>query len=146
MDFRDSPEEAAFRAEVRAWLERHAPPYVTRSRSADGGEERLRVAADWQRELFESGYGALGWPEEHGGRPGPAIQRYLVVEEAARLGAPWHLNMAVTLGWCAPALLAFGTEAQQAAHVRAMLSGAPIEQISLRSGSRKSSEAHDRDH
>ena len=126
MDYRDTPEEARFRSEVRAWLETHLPPFTARWRSAPGGEERLAVAADWQHELFEGGYGALGWPAEHGGRAAAPVERYLVVEEAARLGAPWHLNLAVTLGWCAPALLAFGTPAQQRDHLRPMLAGREI--------------------
>ena len=126
MDFRDSVAEAAFRAEVRGWLEQHLPPFQERNRGATDGEERLRVAAGWQRELFDGGYGTLGWPEEFGGRPATLIERYLAVEELARLGAPWHLNMAVTLGWCAPALLAFGTETQKEQHLRKMLSGGEV--------------------
>src|SRR5579872_4684810 len=126
MDFRDSPAEAAARAEVRAWLEAHLPPHLERQRRARDGRERLAAAAAWQAELFAGGYGALGWPEEHGGRAASSVERYLVVEEAARLGAPWHLNLAVTLGWCAPALLAFGTPEQQRAHLRPMLAGEEI--------------------
>lgn len=126
MDFRDSPAEAEFRARVHAWLAGHLPHFQERYRAAGDGEERLRAAADWQRELFEGGYGALGWPEEFGGRAASPIERYLTVEEAAKLGAPWHLNLAVTLGWCAPALLAFGTPAQKERHLRAMLSGREV--------------------
>jgi alkylation response protein AidB-like acyl-CoA dehydrogenase len=126
VDFRDSPAEASFRAEVRAWLEVHLPPHLERHRAAPDGLGRLRAAAAWQAELFAGGYGALGWPEEHGGRPAGPGERYLVVEESARLGAPWHLNLAVTLGWCAPALLAFGSPAQRSAHLRRMLEGAEI--------------------
>src|SRR5207248_10712885 len=93
---------------------------------APDGRERLRVAAEWQGELLAGGYGALGWPEEHGGRPAASVERYLVVEEAARAGAPWHLNMAVTLGWCAPALLAFGTEEHRNRHLGEMLAGREV--------------------
>ena len=126
MDFRDTPAEAAIRAEVRGWLEEHLPPHLEQHRAAGDGQERLKASAAWQAELFEGGYGALGLPEEHGGRPASSVERYLVVEEAAKLGAPWHLNLAVTLGWCAPALLAFGTAEQQRAHVRRMLAGEEI--------------------
>jgi len=126
MDFRDSPEEARFREEFRSWLEAHLPPHRERYRAAATGEERLRAAAGWQAELFRAGYGALGWPLEHGGRPSSALERYLVVEESARAAAPWHLNMAVTLGWCAPALLAFGSEAQCRQHLQEMLGGREV--------------------
>jgi alkylation response protein AidB-like acyl-CoA dehydrogenase len=126
MDYRDSPDEAAFRAEVRAWLEKHLPPFKARAEADPSSEERLRIAADWQHELFEGGYGALGWPEKFGGRESTSIERYLVVEESAKLGAPWHLNMSVTLGWCAPAIHVFGTEQQQDAHIRKMLAGEEV--------------------
>ena len=121
MDFRDTPEEAAFRRGVRAWMEDRLPPFVERFIAEPGTEQRLRVAADWQRELFDGGYGALGWPEEYGGREATPVQRNIVVEEQANLGAPWQLNLTVTLGWCAPALLGHGTEAQKNQHLGKML-------------------------
>jgi alkylation response protein AidB-like acyl-CoA dehydrogenase len=126
MDFRDSPEEAAFRSEVRSWLEEHLPPFKQRLEAGPDSQERLRIAADWQRELFEGGYGALGWPGEFGGQEANSIEKYLVVEESAKLGAPWHLNMSVTLGWCAPAILTFGTEAQKQSHLQKMLEGGEV--------------------
>lgn len=126
MDFRDSPEEAAFRAEIAAWLEAHLAPFRERLSAKPPSEERLRIAADWQHELFEEGYGALGWPEEFGGRQSNPMERYLVVEESAKLGAPWHLNMSVTLGWCAPAILTFGTDPQRREHISKMLEGREI--------------------
>jgi alkylation response protein AidB-like acyl-CoA dehydrogenase len=126
MDYRDSPEEAAFRERLNGWLQEHLGPYKERLTGNPPSEERLHVSADWQHELFEGGYGALGWPEAFGGRPASAMERYLVVEESAKLGAPWHLNMSVTLGWCAPALLTFGTEQQQRGHLPQMLSGREI--------------------
>jgi alkylation response protein AidB-like acyl-CoA dehydrogenase len=126
MDYADSPPEAAFRAEVRAWLEQHLPPYCARLQASPGPEERLRIAAEWQHELFGRGYGGLGWPAEYGGRDATPFERYVAVEEAARLGAPWHLNMSITLGWCAPALLTFGTPAQRQAHLPRMLAGEEV--------------------
>lgn len=126
MDYRDSPEQRAFRSEVRAWLEQHLPPFRARIQASPTSLERLNVAAEWQHELFEGGYGALGWPDKFGGREANIIERYLLVEESAKLAAPWHLNMAVTLGWCAPAVLTFGTEKQQQEHLRKMLAGDEI--------------------
>jgi alkylation response protein AidB-like acyl-CoA dehydrogenase len=121
VDFRDTAEEAAFRTEVRGWLEAKLPPFRERFLAAANSEERLRIAADWQGELFDSGYGALGWPEEYGGRDATVVQRNILVEEQANTGAPWQLNLTVTLGWCAPALLTHGTEDQKQAHLPKML-------------------------
>lgn len=126
MDYRDSPDEAAFRSQVRTWLEDHLPPFQKRLLTSSASEGRLRVSADWQHELFEGGYGALGWPSEYGGRDATPIEKYLLVEESSKLAAPWHLNMSVTLGWCAPAILSFGTEEQKKTHVRKMLEGKQV--------------------
>jgi alkylation response protein AidB-like acyl-CoA dehydrogenase len=126
VDYRDSPQEAAFRADVRGWLEEHLPPFKERQEKSTSSEERLQIAADWQNELFVGGYGALGWPPEFGGREANSLEKYLVVEESAKLGAPWHLNMSVTLGWCAPALLTFGTDEHQQTHIRKMLEGLEV--------------------
>ena len=126
MDYRDSPLEAAFRRDVRAWLEEHLPAFKERQAKSGSSQERLKIAADWQHELFEGGYGALGWSDEYGGREANSIEKYLVVEESAKLGAPWHLNMSITLGWCAPAIEVFGTAEQKVAHIAKMLEGKEI--------------------
>lgn len=126
MDFRDSPQEAALRAEIRGWLEAQLPPFKQRAEKAATSEERLHIAADWQHQLYQGGFGALGYPEEFGGREASMLERYLLGEEASRLGVPWHLNMSVTLGWCAPALLAHGTDEQRKSHLVKMLSGKEI--------------------
>ncbi len=76
--------------------------------------------------LFEAGYGAIGWPEEYGGRPGSGVERFIVTQEQAEIGTPDHLNMSITLGWCVPALLNYGTKEQQDAHVPKMLRGEEI--------------------
>lgn len=84
MDFRDTPEEAAFRAEVSAWLEANA----TR-KSAEGDtfgedlteEERVAAARDWQRKKAEAGYAAITWPEDMGGRGGTPIQQVIYGQE-----------------------------------------------------------------
>lgn len=126
MDYRDSPDEAAFRSQVRTWLEEHLPPFQKRILESADSHERLMISADWQHELFEGGYGALGWPAEFGGRDATPIEKYLLVEESSKLAAPWHLNMSVTLGWCAPAILTFGTDEQKRAHVQKMVEGRQI--------------------
>ncbi len=126
MDPRDTAEESAFRSEVQEWLDRAVPRYREAYAKTRDSEERLRISADWQGELFASGYGAIGWPQSYGGREGSGVQRFIVAQEQAEAGAPWHLNMSITLGWCVPALLAYGTEEQKDAHVAKMLRGEEI--------------------
>ena len=70
MDLRDSPEEAAFRTEVRAWIDAHLPAELRGSR---GGAARFEGPAmrDWSRKLHEAGYAGLTWPKEYGGTGAP---------------------------------------------------------------------------
>src|SRR2546423_11046526 len=68
MDLRYSPEEEAFRAEVRAWLDANLPP-DWRHRGVGGyrEEEDEEIQREWQRRLYESGWLPLAWPRETGG-------------------------------------------------------------------------------
>src|SRR5512139_362696 len=69
MDFRDSPKEAAFRAEARAFLEAHKPARWEHPFAEDVDEEKLLAGSKaWQKTLFENGWGAILWPREYGGR------------------------------------------------------------------------------
>ena len=65
MDLRDTPEEAAFRAEVRAWLEENIPSEMTGPRSSEA--EYQRAWHEWSRRLAAQGYAGLTWPQEYGG-------------------------------------------------------------------------------
>src|SRR3546814_18638487 len=82
-----SPEDEAFRQEVRAFLADRMPPeFATRT---DTG---LRMSKEdhvrWQRILFEKGWIAPGWPVEHGGTGWTALQKHIFEEECALAGAP----------------------------------------------------------
>ncbi|MEB4207850.1 acyl-CoA dehydrogenase family protein [Mycobacterium sp. 94-17] len=82
MDFRDSPEEAAFRERLRAWLAAHAKEF-----SGSGDEYWLRMA-DWHRALYENGFFGLSWPRDWGGQDLPPVYDVIVDEELVRAGAP----------------------------------------------------------
>ena len=78
MDFDDTPGEAAFRAEVHAWLAANAPP----ARHRRGDEARLgpshvnlEEARAWQAKKAAKGYARITWPKEVGGFGGSAIQQ-----------------------------------------------------------------------
>ena len=68
MDFKLSPEEKAFRDELRAWLEAHAPRDWARLRPTLDTEARAQFLIDWQRRLHAAGYVELHWPVAYGGR------------------------------------------------------------------------------
>ena len=78
MDFEDTPEEAAFRAEARAWLSANAPtPEEARKmgRETTNEAEALKRAKAWQAKKADSNWACLHWPKEFGGRGATPIQR-----------------------------------------------------------------------
>src|SRR2546427_7009894 len=77
MDFSDTPEEAGFRGEARAFLQKNAEPrggMFETWESRYGEAEALRRAKDFQRRKAEAGLAGITWPKEYGGgggAPGP---------------------------------------------------------------------------
>lgn len=115
MDLTESTGDAAFRAEVRAWLEDNLAGEWGALRGL-GGPGREHEAHDerlaWNRHLAAHGWTALGWPEEYGGRGLSLWQQVIFHEEYARANAPAGVNhLGETL--LGPTLIAFGTPAQQ---------------------------------
>ena len=113
MDFRDSPSEAAFRAEATAFLEAHAPRQF-RSYTTEGAdmEEVFREHVAWQKTLAAHGWGALTWPKAYGGRGLGPIEQIIWNEELTKRGAA-HSMLAVGIGMAGPTLIAHGTDAQK---------------------------------
>src|ERR671938_1000889 len=110
MDLRDTPEEAAFRAGVRAWLEANLP----------AGDPR-----EWSRKMYDAGYAGLTWPEEYGGRSAPYSHQAIVLEEFARAEAPQHMGV-IGLGMAGPTIMAHGTEEQKQRYLSKILSAEEI--------------------
>ena len=81
MDLSDSPEHAAFRKEVRAWLKTNVPAW-RKDRSGDSLEyddpKRITRAKEWQRKLYAAGYVAMGWPREYGGQGADVMKQTIV--------------------------------------------------------------------
>src|SRR5215208_5524394 len=110
MDLRDTPDEAAFRESVRAWLRDNLP--------AESGRE-------WSRKLHDAGYAGLTWPEEYGGHGASYAQQAIVLEEFARAEAPQHMNV-IALGMAGPTIMAHGTEEQKRRYLPKMLTAEEI--------------------
>jgi len=129
VDFDDTPEEAAFRAEARAWLEAHAIPKGHPDdfsagiwSSAYREEEYVARCRAWQRTLFEGGWAGITWPTAVGGRGGRPIEQAIFNQEQARFGVS-SAAFAIAIGMVGPTILAHGTRAQQARFLPAMLRG-----------------------
>jgi alkylation response protein AidB-like acyl-CoA dehydrogenase len=124
VDLRDSPEEAAFRAEIRAWIEANLPAELRGSR---GGAARFEgpESRDWSRKLYEAGYAGLTWPKEYGGYGAPWNLQAIALEELARAEAPQHIGV-IGLGMAGPTIIAHGTEAQKQRYLSKILSAEEI--------------------
>jgi alkylation response protein AidB-like acyl-CoA dehydrogenase len=82
LDFRDSAEEAAFRARLRSWLSLHASNFPS------SGDQYWSRQGEWHRALYDGGFFGLSWPREYGGQDLPPVYDVILDEELARAGAP----------------------------------------------------------
>ncbi len=107
--------DAAFRAEVAAWMCEHLSGRYAplKHRGGPGDEEfepELRKA--WERELAAGGWTCVGWPREAGGRGLSIAQQVIFHEEYARAGGPGRMGH-IGEGLIGPALIRFGSAAQK---------------------------------
>jgi alkylation response protein AidB-like acyl-CoA dehydrogenase len=109
MDFADSSQEAAFRAEARAWLEGHAPSFSGPVRSEQDGLARAKA---WQKAKADAGWACIRWPREYGGRGASALEEIIFGEEEAKFELPSGF-LGIGLHTCAGAILACATEEQK---------------------------------
>src|SRR6478736_417068 len=123
MDLRDTPDEAAFRAEVRSWLEANVPTEMSGPRSNE--EEYASAWNAWSRKLADAGYAGLTWPKEYGGSGAPYPHQAIFLEELARAEAPSHLGV-IGLGMAGPTIIAWGTEEQKGRYLSKILSADEI--------------------
>lgn len=116
-----TPQDKAFRADVRAFLSTALSPALRRA-----GDRRTSVYADhssqmaWQAILHAKGWAAPAWPVEHGGAGWNAVQRQIFTRERVAAGAPPTSPMGIEQ--VGPAIMAFGTDAQKAFFLPRLLS------------------------
>ena len=130
MDFEDSPEEAAFRAEARAWLDAHAKPKVKREAS-DPLDERsdpaaMRKAQEWQKTKADQGYARITWPKGMGGIGGTPMQSIIFGQEESKYDVPTGAAFAIGLGMCIPTVMAYCGDETKARYVKPAVEGQEI--------------------
>ncbi len=126
MDFNDSPEEAAYRAEVRAWLEANAPKTaVGRDDMEGGGADTMAASKAWQAKKAAAGYAQITWPKAWGGPGGTPIQQVIFNAEEARYPVPPN-PFQIGLGMCVPTVMAFADEETKKRFVGPALRGEEI--------------------
>jgi len=121
VDLNDTPAQAAYRAEARAWLDEHKSQAPARLGSyEDQGYVDARRA--WQRKLAQAGLAAVTWPVEVGGRGQGPIEQVTVNQEIERAGVPGILDV-IGIGMLGPCLIAHGSEEQRSRYLGPMLHG-----------------------
>jgi alkylation response protein AidB-like acyl-CoA dehydrogenase len=123
VDLRDTPDEAAFRAELRAWIEANLPEA---NRGGRGGAQRFEeFGREWSRKLYDAGYAGLTWPKEYGGAGAPYSYQAIFYEEMAAAAAPPHIGV-IGLGMAGPTIMVHGTDEQKSRHLQKILSGEDV--------------------
>ncbi len=132
MNFDDSPEEAAFRAEVRAWIAANAPyEHQAALEQAGFGQPALPagdvIAASkaWQKKKADAGWACLHWPKDYGGRGATPIQRVIWQQEEgvyAKLAGVFIIGQ----GMIAPTLMAYAAEEHKQRYLPPLASGEEI--------------------
>lgn len=125
MDLTYSHDDERFRVEVRGWLEVEVPRHGAPPPAGDWPARRA-YDTDWQRKLHDAGYAGLHWPVEFGGRGLPVSQQLVYLEEYARANAPYISVNFVGMMHAGPTLIAEGTDAQRAFHLRPILRGESV--------------------
>ncbi|HXW84121.1 MAG TPA: acyl-CoA dehydrogenase [Candidatus Binataceae bacterium] len=123
MDFNYSPEDEAFRKELRTWLDANKqfapkPRDIMFDERDDDFKDRVR----WHKKLHEGGWVAINWPRQYGGRGLSVLQRLVYGEEMNRagVGEP-YLGMGISL--LGPTLIHWGNEEQKQRYLPKILSG-----------------------
>ena len=120
MRYAYTPEQVAWRDEVRAFVRRHVTPALVAEMRQAGNEGDGPLARGFHRQLFEKGWWGIGWPKEFGGLGRSAIDQFIFVEEMETAGAP---AMQLTIRSVAPTILRAGSEEQKARWLPPILRG-----------------------
>jgi len=120
MDLNFTPEELAFRAEVRQWVAENLPKDLSHKvfNSLRLSEDDIRR---WAKILGSKGWLGYGWPKQFGGPGWTAIQKHLFEEECALAGAPRIMPFGPVM--VAPVIMAFGTPEQHQRFLPGIASG-----------------------
>src|SRR3954468_21912225 len=132
MNFEDTPEEAAFRATARQWIDANAPKELEAELANSSlGRIRLKhadiveVGKAWQKKKFDAGWACLHWPKDYGGRGATLIERVIWQQEEGvygKLTQPFQIGE----GMCGPTVMAWGGEAHKQHYLPKLASGEHI--------------------
>jgi 3-oxocholest-4-en-26-oyl-CoA dehydrogenase alpha subunit len=120
MRYEFSPEQLAWRDDVRRFLRKTVTPALVAEMRVAGNEGDGPLARAFHKKMFEKGWWGIGWPKEFGGLGKSALEQFIFVEEMEAAGAP---AMRLTITSVAPTILRAGTEEQKAKWLPPILRG-----------------------
>jgi alkylation response protein AidB-like acyl-CoA dehydrogenase len=124
VDLDDTQDQAAYRAQVRAWLDEHKSeaPILEGDGALTDESEIIAARRAWQGKLAEAGLAGVTWPKEFGGQGLGPIDQVICNQEIARAKAPGILD-AIGVGMLGPTIIAHGTDEQKSRYLGPMLHG-----------------------
>ena len=129
MDFDDTPQEAEFRAKVRAFLsgnaERRKPGTAEGYRTSQSAPGAIERAKAWQAKKYAAGFAGITWPKDWGGQGGTPIEQVIYQQEEAHYAVPRGF-FEIGLGMCIPTLCTWGTAEQRQRYAPPALEGKEI--------------------
>jgi alkylation response protein AidB-like acyl-CoA dehydrogenase len=126
MDFSDTEEEAAFRAEVVAFLEANATRKASRVIDTEAADAAyVQKARDWQAVKAQAGFAGITWPKRWGGRGGTPMQQVIYGQEETKFNVPRGV-FEIGLGMCIPTLMAYAAKETAERYVGPALRGEEI--------------------
>ncbi|MDB5715724.1 MAG: acyl-CoA dehydrogenase [Sphingomonadales bacterium] len=123
MDFNDTPQEAAFRADARTWLAANAPAFIIKPGEILSDAEEVARGKAWQRRLAEGGYAGILLPKSLGGRGGATMDAVVFGQEEGEYHLPKGPYIGIGLGMALPVINKHGTPEQIAKFAGPTLKG-----------------------
>jgi alkylation response protein AidB-like acyl-CoA dehydrogenase len=125
MNFDDTPQEAAFRAEAQTFLSANATLKVDAPPRKETEDEHISRARSWQKLKSENGWACLSWPKDYGGRDAQPMEPIIWGQEESRYDVPVG-PYAIGLGMCGPTMIAYASEEHKAQRLPRMSAGEDI--------------------
>ena len=124
MDFRFTPEEEAFRQEIRDFVKKELPSdWLSLGLDEELGEGGWDFTLSMSKKLADKGWLTLHWPKEYGGADAPPIKNMIFRDEASYWGIPGWMMGAGGTGWVGPSLMLFGSDEQKKKYLPPIAAG-----------------------
>jgi alkylation response protein AidB-like acyl-CoA dehydrogenase len=124
----DNPEEAAFRKEVREFIQKEAPKLDDAGSAGeiDRAMSGFMASQGWFKKLAERGWVVPAWPKEYGGAGMTVMQQFIYNEEMALARAPRPMHLIIAAGMAGPTIIVHGTDEQKAKYLPGIARGEDI--------------------